>query len=291
MNKTMMASLGRVRSLTIAGALLVASSMLAQAVTIDEIKQRGFMNIATEDDYAPFEFFDGDRPSGFTNDIVAELREYADFEIRQDILPWTGLLSAVNAGTYDAAVTGAIVSVERLRVFDFARPTASAQHFYIKRRGDDRINGVADLDGLTVGVQAGSVLLSRLPELDAMLRETGGRLGRVVEYTSYPEIYQDLVNGRLDYAVNSVVGAQMLVATRGDDFELGEPVSGPGFHAYPVPRGNTGVVEYLTEFLNHLQETGRLAELQAKWFGQEFPDLPADPIRSVEQFQQLTGME
>ncbi|MCP1674930.1 polar amino acid transport system substrate-binding protein [Natronocella acetinitrilica] len=249
------------------------------------------MNIATEDDYAPFEIMDGDRPSGFSNDIVAELREYADFEIRQDILPWTGLLSAVNAGSYDTAITGAIVSVERLRVFDFTRPTASAQHYYIIRKDDDRISGVADLDGLTVGVQAGSVMLSRLPELEEMLEETGGSIGRVVEYTSYPEIYEDLANGRLDYAINSVVGAQMLVETRGDTFELGEPVSGPGFHAYPVPRGNEGLLEYLNDFITHLADTGRLAELQEKWFGQAFPDLPTDSIRSVEEFERLTTVD
>src|SRR3546814_13710224 len=111
--------------------------------------------------------------------VVAELRKYAKFEIRQDILPWSGLLASVRAGKYDAAITGSIVSVERLRVFDFTMPTASAQHFYIKRKGDDRIKGVKDLSGLTVGVQAGSVLLSRLPELEQMLKKTGGKLGKV----------------------------------------------------------------------------------------------------------------
>src|SRR3546814_2132831 len=160
------------------------------------------------------------------------------FEIRQDILPWSGLLASVRAGKYDAAITGSIVSVERLRVFDFTMPTASAQHFYIKRKGDDRIKGVKDLSGLTVGVQAGSVLLSRLPEHEQMLKKTGGKLGKVVEYTSYPEIYEDLANGRLDYTVNSIVHAQDLTKTRGDAFVLGEPVTGPGFHAYPVPKGN-----------------------------------------------------
>lgn len=249
------------------------------------------MNIATEDNYAPFEIMKDGDPSGFSNDIVAELREYADFEIRQDILPWSGLLASVRGGKYDCAITGSIISVERLRVFDFTMPTASAQHFYIKRKGDDRIQGIKDLDGLTVGVQAGSVLLSRLPELEAMLEDTGGKLGEVVEYASYPEIYEDLANERLDYAINAIVNAQDLVHKRGDTFALGEPVSGPGFHAYPVPKGNEELLEYLNGFITHLYDTGKLAELQEKWFGRAFTNLPRQSITSVEEFKELTAAQ
>jgi len=269
----------------------LALSGAASAASLDEIRERGYITIATEDNYAPFEIMRDGEPTGFTHDIVAEFREYADFEVRQEILPWSGLLAAVRAGQYDMAITGSIISTERLRVFDFAVPTASAQHYYIKRADDDRINGVADLDGLTVGVQAGSVLLSRLPELEAMLEEMGGSLGEVVEYTSYPEIYEDLSNGRLDYTVNSIISAKSLIAERGDTFEMGEPVSGPGFHAYPVPKGNEDLLEYISEFILSLRDSGRLAELQEKWFGEAFPDLPRVTITSVEEFEELTSAE
>lgn len=263
----------------------------ADAASLKEIKERGYMTIATEDNYAPFEIMKDGKATGFTHDMVAELKKYAEFEIRQDILPWSGLLAAVRAGKYDAAITGSIISVERLRVFDFSVPTASAQHYYMKRKGDDRIKSIKDLSGLKVGVQAGSVLLSRLPELGAMLEKEGGSLGEVVEYTSYPEIYEDLKNGRLDYTVNSIISAKSVVAKRGDDFEMGEPVSGPGFHAYPVPKGNEELLEFINGFILKLRESGKLAELQKKWFGQDFPDLPKQPIKSVEEYEKLTATE
>lgn len=271
---------------------LFISLLLTAAVnasSLEEIRARGYMTIATEDSYAPFEIIENGQPTGFTHDMVAAMREFADFEIRQEILPWTGLLAAVAGGQYDAAITGAIVSVERLGPFEFAPPTAAATHYYIKRKGDDSIQSIADLSGKTVGVQAGSVLLTRLPELEAMLAETGGSLGTAVEYVSYPEAYEDLANGRTDYVVNSVIGAQALARERGDVFEVGEPVSGPGFHAWPVQRGNETLLQFLTDFVSHMRETGKLAELQEKWFGQAFPDLPTEPIRSVEEFSALSA--
>ena len=261
------------------------------AASLKEIQARSYMTVATEDDYAPFEFVEGGKPKGFHHDVVAELKKYAKFEIRQEILPWTGLLAAVSTGKYDTAITGSIVSQERLQVFNFAPPIAGATHYYIKRVKDDRIKRVADLNGLSVGVQAGSVLLSRLPELAAMLKKTGGKLGKVVEYTSYPEIYEDLANGRLDYAVNGIINATALVKERGNIFAIGQPVSGAGFHAWPVPKANEDLLAYLTGFVAHLRKTGKLAELQKKWFGTTFPDLPTEPIRSFEQYKKLAGLE
>jgi polar amino acid transport system substrate-binding protein len=276
------------------GVGLVALALLpiaASAASLKEIRARGYMTVATEDDYAPFEFVEGGKPKGFHHDVVAELKKYADFTIRQEILPWTGLLAAVSTGKYDAAVTGSIVSQERLQVFNFVAPIAEATHYYIKRANDDRIKAVADLNGLTVGVQAGSVLLSRLPELGVMLRKTGGKLGRVVEYTSYPEVYEDLANGRLDYAVNSLINAKALVKERGHVFAMGQPVSGAGFHAWPVQKRNEDLLNYLNEFVAHLRRTGKLAELQQKWFQTAFPNLPTEPIRTFEQYKKLAGIE
>lgn len=269
--------------------ITVGVAAAAGATDLQEIRSRGYMTIATEDSYAPFEIIDGGEPTGFTHDMVAAMRKFADFEIRQEILPWTGLLAAVAGGQYDAAITGAIVTVERLAPFEFAPPTAAATHYYIKRKDDDSIGSIADLAGKTLGIQAGSALITRLPELETMLAETGGALGPMVEYVSYPEAYEDLANGRTDYVINSVIGAQALVRERGDVFEIGQPVSGPGFHAWPVQRGNESLLMFLTEFVDHMRKTGELAALQEKWFGQAFPDLPTTPIRTVDEYLALAA--
>ncbi|MCA1773263.1 MAG: transporter substrate-binding domain-containing protein [Halomonas sp.] len=277
-------------SLVIAGAVSISASWHVSAADLPEIEERGYMSVATEDNYAPFNFMDGDDPDGFIEDILTELENYADFEIRQDILPWTGLLASVNSGKYDMALTGASVTDDRMRVFNYTPPFASAQHFYIKRAGDDRINSIEDLSGMTLGVQAGSALLSRLPELEEMLAESGGELGEVVEYEAYPEIYADLANERVDYVINSIVPVNDLISERPDEFEAGQAVSGPGFVAWPMPKDSPELLAYMTEFMDHLRDSGRLAELQEKWFGESFDDLPEEPITTVDEFHEMAGM-
>lgn len=276
-------------------AIFMAAGLLALpakgvAAELDEIESRGYMIVATEDNYSPFNYIDGGDAIGFNADMLEELRAYADFEIRQEILPWTGLLAAVSGGQYDMALTGASVSDERLRVFNYTPPYASAQHFAIKRADDDRIEDVGDLSGLTVGVQAGSVLLSRLPELEEMLAEEGGALGDVVQYESYPEAFSDLANGRLDFVIDSAVPVNVLVSSRPDVFAQGPAVSGPGYVSWPIPKNSPELLEFMTEFLAEMRDSGRLAELQETWFGESFPDLPQEPLTSVEQFHELAGI-
>ena len=267
--------LSRRFALSLTAALLTMPVLagMSQAASLDEIKTRGLI-VATEDDFNPFEFVKDGKPTGFDNELIEDLRKYAPFEIKQQILPWTGILAGVSTGKYDAAITAAIITKERKQSLDFTSPIADATHYYVKRKDDKSITSVKDLNGKTVGVQAGSALLARLPELGTMLEKEGGKLGKVVEYTSYPEAYQDLALGRVDYVVNTVINLQTLVVEKPGVFELGQAVSGKSFPAWAVAKGNTELVDFLNGFIAKEKETGRFAELQKKWFGEAFPNLP-----------------
>ncbi|KAA8999484.1 transporter substrate-binding domain-containing protein [Affinibrenneria salicis] len=264
-------------------------SLSAWSADLPQIEKSGTLKVATEDDYAPFNFITNGKADGFNKDMLEELRKYAKFKVEQSILPWTGLLASVSTGQYDMALTGAVVTDERLNVFNYTPPLASAQHYYVKRAKDDSINSIADLSGKKVGLQAGSALLSRLPELKTMLEKSGGKLGPVVEYQSYPEAYADLANGRLDYVINVVISVNDLVKAKPKVFAKGQAVSGPGYIGWPIPKNSPELLAYMTDFINHLRQTGRLQELQKKWFGESYEDLPPVAITSAAQFHELAG--
>jgi polar amino acid transport system substrate-binding protein len=266
------------RRAALAATLLAAALPLvgwgtAHAATLEEIKKRGYMIVATEDDFRPFEFIKDGKPTGFDNEMVDALKKFAPFEIRQEILPWTGILAGVATGKYDIAITAAIITKERTQSLDFTSPIADATHYFVKRKADGSIKTIKDLNGKTVGVQAGSALLGRLPELKAMIEKEGGKMGKIVEYTSYPEAYQDLALGRTDYVVNTVINLKTLVAEKPAVFELGLPVSGKSFPAWAIKKGNAELVAFMNDFLAKQKANGTLPALQKKWFGESF-DLP-----------------
>src|SRR5258706_7961792 len=197
------ASRRRALAATLLSLIVWAAFGTAHAASLEEIKKRGYIVVATEDDYRPFEFVKDGKPTGFANEVVAALQKYAPFQIRHEILPFTGILAGVATGKYDIAITGATMTRDRMQSLDFASPIADATDYYVKRKNDDSIKSIRDLSGKTVGVQAGSAQLAHLSQLQARIEKSGGKMGRIVQYTSYPEAYQDLALGPTDYVVHT----------------------------------------------------------------------------------------
>jgi polar amino acid transport system substrate-binding protein len=171
-----------------------------------------------------------------------------------------------------------VVTKERYESLDFTMPITEATYYYVKRTDDDSINGIADLSGKTVGVQQGGASFAALPELEAKLAETGGSLGEVVQYTSFPEAYQDLATGRLDYVVNGIINLTSLTNEQPDRFKLGERVAAEQFAAWAVAKGNDELLDYLNDFMAKIRADGTLYQLQEKWLGTSFPEMPEEVI-------------
>jgi polar amino acid transport system substrate-binding protein len=262
-------------------AATLAMTAAARAVTLAEIKTRGYMTVATEDDYQPFEFTQNGKPTGYDQELLDTFKKTAGFEIRQDIIPWTGILPGVTTGKYDAAVTAILVTQERMKSLDFCSPVAESVDYYLKRKGDKKIQGIKDLSGLPLGVEAGSAMLKMLPQLDDMLKTTGGSLGKIVSYQGYPEAYQDLALGRIDYVVNTQLSLASIVKAKPDTFEVGQPVSKPTYIAWAVVKGNSDLLATLNAFLLGARKDGSMYALQKKYFDTTFEQMPEQPVGNV----------
>jgi len=269
------------RHLLIGSAATLTMATVARAATLDEIEKRGYMAVATEDDFRPFEFTDNGNPTGYDQELLAAFKKTVKFDVRQDIIPWTGILPGVTTGKYDAAVTAVLVTQERMKTLDFCSPVAESVDYYLKRKDDKSIQEIKDLSGKTVGVESGSAMLKLLPQLDDMLKATGGHLGKIMQYQGYPEAYQDLALGRIDYVVNVWLSLQTIAKEKPDTFEVGQAVSQPTFIAWPVLKGNDGLRDLINKFLLGARKDGTMYALQKKYFSTTYENMPEAATASV----------
>ena len=120
-------------------------------------------------------------------------------------------MPGVTTGKYDVAVTAAIVTKERLKNLDFTMPIADATAYYVKRNNDDSIKSDRRPERQDRR-HSGRQRAAREPSpIAGVLDKTGGKIGKIVEYTSYPEAYQDLALKRTDYVVNTLINLNALV--------------------------------------------------------------------------------
>jgi polar amino acid transport system substrate-binding protein len=253
---------------------LLSGIGVTHAATFDEIQTKGVMTVATEDDFKPFEFIVDGKPMGLDHDLLALYRKQVKFKVDQQIIPWTGLLPGVTTGKYDVALTAVVVTGERAKSLDFTMPIAEATQFYTIRADEVSIKSVADLNDKTVGVQSGGGSFAALENLRKLLAASGGSLGRVVQYRSFPEAYQDLANGRIDYVINGVVNLTSLVKDQPNRFKMGSAVGVPTYAAWAVAKGNKELLTHLNSFMAKVRVDGSLYAAQEKWIGRSFKDMP-----------------
>ncbi len=266
--------LSTVAAVAFAGSLLAAGTSRSQAEGLKDIETRGYMTAVTEDDFRPFEFIEDGVSKGYDNDVLAEVKKALPFQVRQEVLPWAGILPGVTTGKYDIAVTAVLVTPARKPTFDFASPVAQSTTFFVTQAGS-AIKSAADLNGKTVGAQAGSAMLADLQAFDADLKAKGGAgIKKIVEYPSNPEAYQDLAVGRTDAVVNTEINLRSLIEERKGVFALGQAVAKPVYIAWALKKGNTDTVKLIDDSLLALRKNEKLYQLQQKWFGTTFQDLP-----------------
>lgn len=255
-----------------------SSTLKPSNALLNQVKQRGHLLVATEDDYPPFEFLVNEKPMGFDHELLEQLRKTVPFEIHQEILPWQGILPGVADGKYDLALTAVGITDDRAKTLDFTMPIAESTIAYLKRKDDSTIKTLADLSGKVLGVQQGGVSLAAVPDLEAQLKQQGGTLGPVKQYRGFAEAYQDLLNQRLDAVLHNIVSLSVLVSEKPAIFELGDRISRRSYAAWAVKKGNQDLLDLLNRFLGDLRTQGELKRLQAKWFKITFEDLPTQPL-------------
>lgn len=269
----------RVRTSLVALAVAMTAALsnmaMSHAATLDEVKSRGYLSVATEDDYRPFEFMEEGKATGYDNELLALVEKKTGIKIRQQILPWAGILPGVTTGKYDMALSAVLVTKARKATFDFTSPTAQSTTYFATKKGSAIVKA-EDLAGKTVGAETGSAMLTDLKEFDAKLKAKGEGLKEIVEYHGYPEAYQDLANGRLDAVANTDLSLVSLVKERGDMFVVGQPIGEPTYLAWAVAKGNTGVLNLVDAALLDLRKNGEMYRLQKKWLGESHENMPVN---------------
>lgn len=271
------------RALLFGAALVtILSSTAANAADLlDKIKADKVFTVATEARFAPFEFVEDDKIVGYSADIMVEImKALPGVELKRLDLPWQGILPGLAAGRFDYVVTSVTVTPERMKAYHLSAPIADATMALLKRKGDATITKPEDIAGKAVGSQAGSAQLAALETFAATLKDKGGPV-TVSTYTDFSEAYADLGAGRIQAVVNSLPNLLEAARQRPDVFEVVLPTFGPKTYFSWAGRNDADSASLnalMDAELVKLNTSGKLAELEKKWFGapMELPEtLPA----------------
>jgi len=129
---------------------------------------------------------------GFNVDLANVIGERLG--VQMDITPaqFSGLLPALQAGTYDFIVAPTTITQERAENLLFTEGYLDTDYQFVVKAGSEEITDLKQLEGKTVAVNKGSVY-------DRWARDLAGEIGWNVEsYGTNTDAIQAVISGRAD---------------------------------------------------------------------------------------------
>jgi len=244
--------------------------------TFEKIKRSGQVTVGTEAAFPPFEFVKDGKIVGYGKDILDIIIADLGVELNQLDLPWQGILPGVLAGKFDFVATSVTIKPDRATKYAFTVPIAEGTTWVMKRKGDNSIMSVDDMSGKIIGTQlaSGNEAATRAYQDDMVARGLK-EFGELKLFTSYPEVTLALANGTLDAAVQNLPNLAVIIKNQPDMFELVGPITDTSYLAWVTRPEDTDLRDYLTSKILEIRDSGKIDELQDKWFGFRM-EIPTD---------------
>lgn len=258
-------------------------------LTLDQIKDNGKLVVATEAAYEPFEYLDGEKIVGYNADLFAAICDDLGVELEYIDLPFQGILAGLEAKKYDVVGATLGVTAERANKYTMTYPIQNGTTVFVKRKGDDSIQSIADMSGKKVGTQTSCYNEDDTKKYNEQLIAEGKEgYSELLTYDSFPEAFSELKNGKIDLVAQNYASCAAVVLKNPDDFEIvcdssgkTEMVGTDTWVSWAVRKEDTELSDYINSEIKKFKEDGTLDELQMKWFGEtvELPEsdyIPAE---------------
>ncbi len=175
---------GRAAGLVLAISLMASTSAFAQEFVVEshmpasadwvsylpeDVKARGVLNVGTTDGYAPWIFFDRETgaPSGVDADIINEAASRLGLTVNWNDIQFATGIPGVEAGRYDFYISAMANTVAREEVVNFIAYSTEGSGVIVPKGNPLNITEMADLCGLRVMVQTGSLFPGIIEKLNA----------------------------------------------------------------------------------------------------------------------------
>lgn len=224
----------------------------------EENKVKDTLIMYTNAEFAPFEYFEGEKVVGVDADIASEIAKDLGKKIVIQHIDFDSLIPSLVAGKADFVAAGMTITPEREQEVDFSIPYVESIQNLISKKGSE-LKTMEDLKGKKIGVQLGTT--GDLAVSDAVNKE-GGVLyktgAEVKTYANALEAAQDLLTGRINAVVIDKLPAEEIVKNNSNTLvtvKFGEISEAYGI---AVKTGNTELLQSINKTLKRLVDEGKI---------------------------------
>ena len=210
--------------------------------------------MATNAEFPPYEFHEGDDVVGIDADIARAIGEEMGMEVKIEDMAFDSIIPAVTSGKADFGAAGMTVTEDRKKNVDFTDTYATATQVIIVKEGSD-IAGPDDLTGKKIGVQLGTTGDIYADDIED---------AKVERDNKGFEAVQALTQDKIDAVVIDGEPAKEFVA-EADGLKILDEAFTEEEYAIAVAKDNDDLLKKMNEALASLKESGKIDEIVAKY--------------------------
>ena len=235
-----------VLTLVMAAAFLTACG--GSGVSLADVQKAGKLVIATSPDFPPFENLENGEVVGIEIDIMNLICEEMGVELDIQQMDFESVVPGIQAGKFDAGVSGITVTEDRKKNVDFSDPYFLASQAIVVTP-DSPITCKADLTGKKISVQTGTTA-------EEYCMDEGYE---VLAYTANNDAASALTSGKVDAWVVDNEVAVALAAEQGLVVLSEAMTSEP--YAFAFPKGSDTLVAEFNKILAKLIADGTIQSI------------------------------
>ncbi len=249
--------LGVIFAVMVLMASLCACNSEPQENSLERIKDKGELVVATDDTYPPLEWNQDGNIVGFDIDIMAEVSRRLGVDAKFESSKWDGLLTGLAGGQYDAVISSMNITPEREEQADFVEYARWAQ-VIVTDPSDTSISTLDDLKGKRIAVQVATTCETIANDIED---------AQVSCFESFDTTFMELMNHRVDAIIIDEPVAMYYEAKSPDVFAI----SGAAQEKEPVgialKKGSSHLQEAMEKALEDMRADGTYDQIFEDWFG------------------------
>lgn len=229
---------------------------------------------AVDGTFAPHAFpnLQGGGVQGFNIDLAHEIAKRLGRPLELTATQFSGIIPALNAGTYDFVMAPVTATKERAESLLFTEGYLDTDFRLVTRRGDAPITDLASLRGKVVSVNRGSAYESWAKSMEATVG------WRVEAFGTQTDAVQAVIAGRAVANVTAETVAAFAVKNN-PQIKLDYLHKTGLVWAVPTRNGDTATRDAVENAIECIKKDGTMAKIFEKWFGmQPRPDSAAVTI-------------
>ncbi len=201
---------------------------------------------------------------GFDVDLATEVANRNGWEIKFQPIDWSMKETELNAGNIDFIWNGYTITDERKEKVNFTEPYLANAQIIVTMANSD-VNTISDLAGKAVATQAESSSLDAARAQEGLIESL--KDGKLIEYATFNEVFNDLESGRTDAIIVDEVLARYYMGNKGaESYRVLIENLGPEEFGIGVRKDDTQLLSGLNATLKTMKEDGTYDEIYGKWF-------------------------